>query len=84
MADSDNEFLAELQRLLQAPDLALPEPVVNRMILSVLLNLDRRLRGVEKIAPVVQVMLWVGAVIGTSIIALIWSVIVGQASIVFN
>lgn len=84
VAESDNEFLAELQRILQAPDLSIPEPVVNRMILSVLLNLDRRLRGVEAIAPVVRVMLWVGAAIGASIVGLIWSLITGQASIMFN
>ena len=84
MPQNDNELLAELQKMLQSPDVPISPDVVNRFILSVLLNLDRRLRSVEQITPVVRVMLWVGAAIGASIIGLIWSVIVGQASIVFS
>lgn len=84
MSQADNEFLLELQQILKSPDLPIPDGVVNRMILSVLLNLDRRMRAVEQITPAVRAMLMVGALIGTSIVALIWSVIVGQASIIFN
>ena len=80
----ENELLAEIQRLLQAPGEALPTEVVNRLTLSVMINLDRRMREVERIAPVVKVIMWVGSLIGASIIGLIWSLIAGQASIVFS
>lgn len=84
MGENENELLTELQKLLQSSDIPIQPEIVNRLILAVLLNLDRRLRGVEQIAPIVRVMLWVGAAIGASIIGLIWSLIVGQASIVFS
>ena len=84
MSQNDNELLSELQTLLQSKDIPIQPEVVNRLILAVLLNLDRRMRGVEQVAPIVRVMLWVGAAIGASIIGLIWSLIIGQASIVFS
>jgi len=87
---SDNEILMELRNMLHS-DIPLPADAVNRMVLSALLNIDRRMsdldhrvEGVEKLTPVVRVMLWVGAAIGASIVGLIWSLITGQAAIVFG
>ena len=85
MTSSDNEFLSELQNLLRSPDANMINPeAVSRLTLATLINMERRLREVEKMTPVVRVMLWVGAAIGASVVGLIWSVIVGSASIIFN
>ena len=85
MTTVDNEFLSELQNLLRSPENnAINPEVVSRLTLATLINLDRRIREVERMAPVVRVMLWVGTGIGVSIVGLIWSLIVGSASIIFN
>ena len=45
------------------------------------LNLEK---SVERASTVVRIVSWVGAVIGVSIIALIWALITGQAQVVFK
>lgn len=82
-SSGENELLATLQKLLDEPG-KLTDEAVNRMILSVLMNLDRRVLRIEKLIPAVNVILWVGSAIGVSFIGLIWSIITGQASIIFN
>jgi hypothetical protein len=80
---TDNGMLTELRNLLHS-EVEIPPEVINRLVLATLLNIDARVRDIEKIAPVVRVMLWVGAAIGASIVGLIWSLITGQAAIVFG
>ena len=45
------------------------------------LNLEK---SVERASTVVRIVSWVGALIGASIIALIWALITGQAQVVFK
>lgn len=46
--------------------------------------LEKRIEAIEKLMPAVKVVMWVGALLGASIIALIWSLITGRAQIVFR
>jgi hypothetical protein len=49
---------------------------------------DKRIDDVErevgKITPVVRVVVWIGGGLGLSILALIWSLIIGQVQLVFK
>jgi len=47
-------------------------------------GLKDRVKEIEKLAPAVRVMMWVGALLGASIIALIWALITGRAQVVFQ
>ena len=47
-------------------------------------ELEKRMKRLEELYPAIRIIMWVGAIIGTSIIVLIWSLITGQASIVFK
>jgi len=38
---------------------------------------------IEKLVPALRAITWVGAILGMSIIALIWALITGQAQVVF-
>lgn len=81
----DNEILAELQRIIQAPNVeGLSDMTIQRLTLASLINLDRRIRELEKITPVVKAILWVFGAIGVSIVGLIWSLITDQASVIFG
>ena len=40
-------------------------------------------RAVQELTPVIKVVLWIGAALGTSVIALIWALITGRASLAF-
>lgn len=46
-------------------------------------KLDARVSEIERLMPVLRVVLWIGTVIGLSIIALLWSMITGQVQMVF-
>ena len=50
---------------------------------TVIDDLDSRVDEIEKLMPTVRIVMWVGAILGASVVALIWSVITGQAQIVF-
>ena len=45
---------------------------------------DDRIKVVEGMAPVVRILSWIGAMLGGSIIALIWAMITGRAAVVFK
>ena len=45
--------------------------------------MDCRVTDIEKLSPVMRVVLWVAGVLGVSILALIWALITGQATIGF-
>ena len=45
---------------------------------------ENRLREIEKLAPALRAVMWVGAVLGVSVVGLIWAMITGQVSIHFN
>lgn len=83
-----NRILREIKDLLASDGNDLSARVLNRMVLAMLVELDERISGVEdaldSITPAVKATMWVGAALGLSLIGLLWSVIVGQASIVFN
>lgn len=44
----------------------------------------KRIKDIEKLMPILNAVLWVGTFLGVSIIALIWSLITGQATVVFK
>lgn len=46
-------------------------------------DLDERVGEIEKLVPALRVMTWIGALLGASIIALVWALITGQAQVVF-
>lgn len=85
MGTGDNELLAELQKIIQGPPSGdISDATINRLTLAALINLDRRIRELEKITPVVKIIMYVFTAIGASVVALIWSLITGQASITFS
>jgi len=46
-----------------------------------LAKLEKRVVAVETIVPAVKIMIWVGSILGASVVALIWALIIGRASI---
>lgn len=50
---------------------------------TVIDDLDNRVDEVEKLMPAVRVVMWVGALLGASVVVLIWSMITGAAHVVF-
>jgi hypothetical protein len=81
---SNGGVLEEIAAILEhkGQDAISPE-VVNRLLLSSMLDLTRRMKEVEKVMPALRLIMWVGAAIGASVIAFIWSLITGQASVTF-
>lgn len=45
---------------------------------------EDRIRELEKLAPAMKAVIWLAAVLGVSVFALIWSLITGQAAILFK
>lgn len=45
---------------------------------------EDRIRCLEKLAPAMKAVIWLAAVLGASVFALIWALITGQASILFK
>jgi len=46
-------------------------------------QIKNRLDTLEKLAPAMRVVIWMGGLLGASVLALIWALITGQAQIVF-
>lgn len=44
---------------------------------------EQRIDAVEKLMPALRVVVWIGAALGASVLALIWSLITGQVQIAF-
>jgi len=49
-----------------------------------LVAMEPRVRELEKLTPVVKAIMWVGAIVEASILALLWALITGQAQVVFK
>lgn len=47
-------------------------------------DLQKRMRVVEALAPAIRLVMWVGAALGVSVVALIWALITGQAQVMFR
>jgi hypothetical protein len=47
-------------------------------------DLEVRMKRLEELYPAIKAIIWIGAGIGGSIIVLIWSLITGQAQIIFK
>lgn len=45
---------------------------------------ETRIRDLERLAPAMKVVIWIAGLLGASVIALIWALITGQASILFR
>lgn len=45
---------------------------------------EKRLRNLETLAPGIRIIFWIAGVLGASVIVFIWSLITGQASIIFK
>lgn len=53
-------------------------------VISTVEDHEKRLRELEKLAPAMKVVIWVAGILGASVIALIWSLITGTATIFFK
>jgi chromosome segregation ATPase len=47
-------------------------------------DLETRMKRLEELYPAIKTIIWIGAVIGVSIIALIWALITGQAQLIIK
>lgn len=45
---------------------------------------EGRLDAIEKLMPALRVVMWIGTALGLSVLALIWSLITGQVSLLFS
>jgi septal ring factor EnvC (AmiA/AmiB activator) len=45
---------------------------------------EDRIRVLERLAPAMRVVVWIAGILGVSIVALIWALITGQASVLFK
>jgi len=45
---------------------------------------ELRLDAIEKLMPAMRAVLWIGSALGVSVLALIWSLITGQAQVIFR
>jgi predicted transcriptional regulator len=99
LADSFTQLRAELTRLLsemreqttQATSMAtlMRLECVRRgeqsiQMSKLLAQHDDRIEAVEKMAPALRILSWVGTALAGSIIALIWAIITGRADVVFK
>ena len=46
-------------------------------------RLYKRMAAVERLIPALRAMMWIGAALGGSVMALIWALITGQAQVIF-
>lgn len=46
--------------------------------------LKQRVINLERLAPAMKVVIWIGAALGLSVLALIWALITGQATLVMQ
>ena len=44
---------------------------------------EERIKQLERLAPAMRVVIWIGGALGVSVVALIWALITGQAVVVF-
>jgi len=99
LVDSINQLRAELARLLAeicaSNTQAMSATVTMRLecvrrgeqsiqMGRLLAQHDDRIEAVEKMAPALRILSWIGVMLGGSIIALIWAMITGQAAVVFK
>ena len=99
LVDSINQLRAELARLLAeicaSNTQAMNATVTMRLecvrrgeqsiqMGRLLAQHDDRIEAVEKMAPALRILSWIGVMLGGSIIALIWAMITGQAAVVFK
>jgi len=47
-------------------------------------RLYKRMAAVERLLPALRAVMWIGAALGVSVMALIWSLITGQAQVIFR
>ncbi len=47
-------------------------------------RLYKRLAAVERLIPALRAVMWIGAALGVSVMALIWAMITGQATVMFK
>jgi hypothetical protein len=46
-------------------------------------RLYKRIAAIERLIPVLRAVMWLGAALGVSVMALIWAMITGQAQVIF-
>ena len=47
-------------------------------------DLDQRVKVLEGLTPALRAVMWIGAALGVSVMALIWALITGQAQVIFR
>jgi hypothetical protein len=60
------------------------EDVKNDSVAKSVNDHEVRIRELEKLAPAMRAVIWIAGILGTSIVVLIWSLITGQASLLFK
>lgn len=60
------------------------DEVKTKAVIDIVDDHEDRIRLLEKLAPAMKAVIWVATVLGVSVIALVWAMITGQASILFK
>jgi hypothetical protein len=60
------------------------EDVKNDSVAKSVDDHETRIRELEKLAPSMKLVIWIAGVLGISVVGLIWTLITGQASILFK
>lgn len=47
-------------------------------------KMDEKINEFEKLVPAIRATIWVGALLGVSIVGLIWSLVTGQVQLIFR
>lgn len=87
---NEDTLFCELQEVLEGNG-NVPPAVKDRLVLKLLgatyqatRGMDKRLFKVESYLPMLEFMKWAGAILGISMLALIWALITGQATVTFG
>ena len=88
--NNEDTLFCELQEVLEGNG-NVPPAVKDRLILKLLgatytavNGMDTRLKKVETYLPMLEFVKWTGAILGVSVLALIWALITGQATVTFG
>jgi chromosome segregation ATPase len=77
--------LKELMRLYVCQQtLCATRGVINTQLQERAKDLEARMKKLEDLYPAIKTIIWIGVIIGGSIIAMIWALITGQAEIFFK
>lgn len=82
MAQKSRTLLDEIQSMILNEDSEFTDKQVQRMLLASMISFDSRLTHIERLAPALNALVYVGGILAVSAVGLIWSLITGQLMIV--